>query len=135
MSVRYKLERDATVNDSSKTFVVPAGQVWIVTHINAKLVATATVGNRRLRVRATDGSDNELSISEAGATFPASQTETADFYPGAPDQTTEVADTLKVAMPILILLPGHKLIVEDGAAIDAAADDLTVAFIYSIRTP
>ena len=133
MKANYFTTRDADLNDSSKTFLVPNGEVWIITHVNAILVATATVGNRRLRVRTTDGT-NQLSISEAGVVLAASGTQTCDFYPGAPDQTTEVANTLKVSMPILILTAGHQLIVEDGAAIDAAADDLTVAFSYTRRT-
>ena len=132
MRANYFTTRDADLNDSSKTFTVPTGEVWIITHVNVTLIATGDVGNRRLRVRTTDGT-NQLSISEAGAVFIASATLTCDFYPGAPDQTTAVANTLKVPMPVLILTPGHQLIVEDGAAIQAAADDMTVAFTYTKR--
>ena len=134
MSIKYAYTTDAALNDSSKVFTVPSGEVWIVTHINAKLTATATVGNRRLRVIARDPADVVVVQAEAGATFAATQVETADFFPGAPDNTTEINDTLKVAMPILILLPGWDLVVEDGTATDAAADDLVVSFVYSIRT-
>ncbi len=133
MSSRLQFVTDAVVNDSSKVFTVPAGELWVITHINVKLVATATVGNRRLRVIARDPADTIYTQAEAGATFAASQTQNADFFPGAPDNTAEVNDTLKVSMPILILLPGHDLVVEDGAAIDAAADDMTVSFVRSVR--
>ncbi len=128
----YVLTRNADLNDSSKTFTVPKGEVWIITHVNAIITASGDAGTRRMRVRTTDGT-NQLSISEAGATFETTDVQTCDFYPGAPDQTTEVADTVKVAMPILILLPDHQLIVEEGEAVAAAADDMTVAFTYTKR--
>ena len=132
MSQRYVLQRDATLNDSSKTFTVPAGETWIITHVNVTITASGDAGTRRMRVRTTDGT-NQLSISEAGATFETTDVQTCDFYPGAPDLTTEVADTVKVAMPILVLLSGHQLIVEEAAAFAAAADDMIVAFLYSRR--
>lgn len=133
MSIRYRFKRDAVVNDSSKVFTVPAGEVWLVTHINVQTTATATAGNRRHRVIARDTSDNIYAQIESAATFPASQTQNTEFFPGAPDAGAEVNDTLKVSMPVLILLPGHDLVVEDGAAIDAAADDMIVAFTHIIR--
>lgn len=135
MSIKYGFKTDAALNDSSKIFTVPNGEVWVVTHVNAQLTATATVGNRRLRVIARDAADTIVVQAEAGATFAATETQNADFFPGAPDNSTEINDTLKVAMPILILLPGWDLVVEDGTAVDAAADDMTVSFIYSIRVP
>lgn len=135
MSIRYDFEYNADLNDSSKVFTVPAGQVWVITHIHAELIATATVGSRRLRVMARDAADVVYMQAEASVTIPASQTQDADFFPGAPDSVSEVNDTIKVSMPVLVLLAGHDLVVEDGAAIDAAADDLTVAFIRSIRVP
>ncbi len=132
MTANYVTTRDAALNDSSKTFTVPAGEVWIITHVNVIITASGDAGTRRMRVRTTDGT-NQLSISEAGATFETTDVQTCDFYPGAPDQTAEVADTVKVPMPVLILRPGHQLIVEEGAAVAAAADDMTVAFTYTRR--
>lgn len=128
MSGRHTFTRDADTNDSSKVFTVPAGEVWVITHINVQMTATAAAGARRFRVIARDGSDNIYVQAEAAATFPASQTQNADFFPGASESTVEVNDTIKVPMPILTLLPGHDLVVEDGAAIAATTDDMIVSF-------
>ncbi len=135
MSIKYRFKRDAAINDSSKVFTVPDSEVWIITHVNVKTVATADAGTRQHRVIVRDTSDNVVVQIEAGAGFTQGQTQTVDFFPGAPDNTTEINDTLKTAMPVLVLLPGFDLVVEDGAAIQAAADDMIVAFTYSIRTP
>ena len=131
---RYVFERDADLNDSSKVFTVPTGEVWVISQINVQLTATATAGNRRLRVIARDTSDNIYVQAESPTTFAATQTQNAEFFPGAPDSTSETNDTVKVAMPLLILLPGHDLVVEDGAAVDAAADDMTVTFLRRIMS-
>ena len=133
MSSRLEFVRDAALNDSSKVFTVPAGQVWVITHVHVQLTATGAAGARRLRVIARDTSDNIYVQAEAAVTVPASQTQDVDFFPGAPDSVAEVNDTIKVALPLLVLLPGHDLVVEDGAAIAAATDDMTVAFVRSIR--
>lgn len=133
--VRYRYETDATANDSSKVWTVPDGELWVITHISANCTATATAGNRRLRVIARDTADNIYVQAEAATTFAATETQHADFFPGAPEATAEVNDTLRVPMPVLILLPGHDLVVEDGAGVDAAADDMTVNFVYSVHAP
>lgn len=135
MASRYFQKYDAAANDSSKSFTVPAGEVWVITHIHAACTASADAGNRRLRVTVDDADGNEVMRIDAGATFAATQTQHAEFFPGAPDNTSEINDTLKVAMPVLILLPSWVLTVEDGAAVAAAADDLTVSFVYALRTP
>ncbi len=135
MSIRYEFDHDATLNNSSKVFTVPAGQIWIITHVHARLVATADAGNRRLRVIARDTSDNIYTQVESPVTFAATETQDVDFFPGASDSASEVNNTIKVSLPVMILLPGHDLVVEDGAAIAASADDLVVDFVRSIRTP
>ncbi len=133
MSMRYGYTSDAALNDSSKVFTVPSGETWIITHIHATLIATGDAGNRRLRVRVRDVDDTVIGTFEAGAVRAATGTQNVDFFPGAPDSTTEIAGTLKTSIPILILLPGWDLVVEDGAAIAASADDLTVSFVKSIK--
>ncbi len=133
MSVRLEYVSDADLNDSSKIFTVPSGRVWVLSAIHVKLIATATVGSRRIRVIARDENDLIYAQIEAGVTVPASQTQEVDFFTGAPDSVAEVNDTIKVSLPVLVMLPGHDLVVEDGEAIDAAADDMTVNFTRQNR--
>ncbi len=133
MSARLEYVTDADLNDSSKIFTVDTGDVWVITALHVKLIATATVGSRRIRVIARDENDLIYAQIEAGVTVPASQTQEIDFFTGAPDSIAEVNDTIKVSMPVLILLPGHDLVVEDGVAVDAAADDMTVNFVRQLR--
>ncbi len=134
MSTRFEYVTDADLNDSSKVFTVPSGQIWVITHVNVQMTNTATAGARRLRVIVRDESDNIYMQIESPITFPANQTQNADFFTGAQDSAAEVNDTVKVAMPLLILLPGHDLVVEDGTATDAAADDMIVSFIRTRKT-
>lgn len=120
---------DATVNDSDKTWTVPDDTTWELRWAHAVLVSTATVGSRRLRLVVTDGNDVEQLDIHAGATQAASLTRHYLMGQGVYRETSFV-DT-EIHVPIahdLILHPGWKLRFYDDAAIDAAADDLTVSF-------
>ena len=46
---------DVTLDDSNKTFVVPAGQEWQVLWVKVYYDATAQQGNRQLEVRVEEG--------------------------------------------------------------------------------
>jgi len=124
------LSADATLNDSDKTFTVPAGKAWRLQSLYAQLVATATVGNRQLDVLLTDPSNNELSKLQAGAVITAGQTRTVVFAEHNPQETAFTNALMFRALPSGFILPaGYKIRVFDSAAIDAAADDLTVRML------
>jgi hypothetical protein len=123
-------QSDATADDSDKTFAVPSGKQWHVRSIGVRLVTTATVGNRQLDILITDGSDNLLIKLAAGAVQAASLTRDYTFAPGLPNDTSFANGAMTRALPENLVLPaGYKIRVYDSAAIDAAADDLTVRIL------
>lgn len=119
---------DTALNDSDKTLTVTAAREWLVRYIYAKLISTATVGNRQLDILITDGSDVPLGKYRAGAVQAASLTREYIFAPGLPQDTSfDAAGVMYRTFPYGFVLPaGYKIRIFDSAAIDAAADDLTI---------
>ena len=118
---------DATLNDSDKSWTVPAGKVRVYNYIFAYLQTTATVGNRVMRVSITDGTTEIFRFSADN--LAASLTGRFCWFVGGIDDPAASVDS-HCAFPELCLLPGYVIRVYDSAAIDAAADDLTVALHY-----
>lgn len=123
---------DSAANDSDKTITVPASQVWELQCVHISLVTTATVGNRQVEVRVTDGSDNVIWQGSAGAVQAASLTRVYEFFPSAPLPTAFTDGKITVPMPAMTLEAGWKIRVLDNAAVDAAADDMTVSALYRV---
>lgn len=134
--------KDTTANDSDMVYTVPDGHVWQLLRIKTELAATATVGNRVLKVAIRDPSDAYLHMSP-GVTVAASQFGVLELGTGS-DYGTTVANCPRFnggapnaclygqyLPPEGILLPGgYDIRVYDSAAIDAAADDLTIVLYY-----
>ena len=122
--------RDATANDSDKSFTVPAGKIWDVKKIHIQLVTTATVGNRMLAVNIAADGTNYLYMF--GATAQAASL-TRYYLLGcvtvSDDFTTATFTTAQDIGPT-ILPAGAVIRVYDSAAIDVAADDLIVVLHY-----
>lgn len=122
---------DSTANDSDKSWVVPDNEVWKLLYLHVLLVTTATVGNRQLTMEILDASSNIILDLTAGAVQAASLTRHYGFIQGIYRETTFVADELQVPMPKDCYLgPGWTLRIYDETAVDAAADDMTVAFAF-----
>lgn len=132
--------RDATANDSDKSFTVPADKIWDLKMIAVELVNTATVGNRQLLIRITDGT-NIIWHSYLVTNTPASQA--ATFYLEVNSGVTRDATTrfgptaagasnigITESIPPLLLPAGYVIRVWDYNAIDAAADDMVVELHY-----
>jgi hypothetical protein len=124
-----KYVTDTTLNDSAKTLVVPSNRRWKMMGGLAELVSTATVGNRQIELRITDGTDTIFAIT-ANGTQAASLTRQYHFILGT-DGPSVVAGTVFVCpIPPGLWLPAtFEIDVLDTAAIDAAADDLTLRFL------
>ena len=121
--------REATANDSDKSFVVPDNEQWKLNQVYSELTTTATVGNRVMTIEVQDDSSNVVFSMAAGAVQAASGTVKYPFSIGSPRETTAVNGYLSVNLPNdLVLLGGYTLRVYDSAAIDAAADDMTVVY-------
>lgn len=119
--------RDAALNDSDKSFTVPAGKVWSLRWLFATLATTATVGNRFIWVIITNGA-NDVWIHKQATSHPASTTYNYNF---APQYSTQTGTTERTAPLMDALLPaGYVIRIYDSGAIDAAADDLTVVLHY-----
>ena len=127
-----KLIREATANDSDKSFTVPGAETWKVMFGHVILASTATVGNRQLLITVADENSNIIFNTYAGAVQVASNTYNYTLAQSATRETTVVANSLQVPIPQdLILLPGYTIRVYDVTAVDAAADDMTVSLLVN----
>jgi len=136
-----KIYRDGTLNDSDKSFTVPAGKLWKINAIYAQLNCTATVGNRELVAYVSDGANVILGFG-TNVSVTASQVSvmrlrtgqgayatTATVYLTAPQNLAEAG--VNDGLPTDFYLPaGYIIRVYDVAAVDAAADDLVVVLHY-----
>lgn len=127
------LASDATANDSDKTFTVTSGKVWEIQSIFVTLVTTATAGNRQMQVEIDNGTSVYL-VVPVGAVQAASVTRHYSLAHGLPDLTA-MRNTLYLLTPFpkLVLPAGHRIRVYDAAAVDAAADDMTVRILGTER--
>src|SRR5262245_34165994 len=130
------LQADVALNSSSKTFTVPAGKSWVVLAIYAKLLSTATVGNRQMEVKLQRAASHDLFIQRAGINQAASLTRFYMFGPDLGDLTAfRDTDLLTTPLPNGATLPaGFKVLVRDKAAVDAAADDMDVRLLVEELT-
>ena len=122
-----ELIADVTANASSKVFAVPAGHEYELFAIGVSLVTTATAGNRQIVIDFRDATDNLIARIVAGATQAASLTRTYHAAPTLPSAAAFVGNALTMPLPQGLVLPaGFDIRVWDSAAIDAAADDMSV---------
>lgn len=122
---------DSTANDSDKTFTVPTNEMWKLNSMLITLITTATVGNRQIVIEAKDSSGNMLGRMSAGAVQAASSTRYYSIMQGIYREAAFINNDIQVPMPIdTYLKPGSTLRVYDAAAVDAAADDMSVAYSY-----
>lgn len=125
---------DEVADSSDKEWVVPDGRRYRVFYGSVILVSTATVGNRQMALEIQDDSANVVFRSLAGAVQVASLTREYHFAPNPVREAAFVNTQIMVPIPPkLILLPGWTLRVYDTAAIDAAADDMTVSVLLEDR--
>lgn len=137
-SVRLKedviIQEDILLNDSDKSFTVPAGEEWEVLAIQVNLITTATVGNRQMGVEVQNVGGNQLSLNLSGAVQVASFTRTYTFTPDVVDLTSFILNNLSTRLSKMRLSAGMIVRVADFSAIDAAADDMEVRLLI-LRRP
>jgi hypothetical protein len=129
------LQADEALNDSDKSFTVPAGKEWTVLSIWVELASTATAGNRQVEVQLQDDSADVVGRLVAGAVQAASLTRNYHFAAGVADMTA-FRDTDLISNPLparLLLPPGYVVRVFDNNAVDAAADDMVVQMLVGER--
>jgi hypothetical protein len=133
--------RDATLNDSDKPFTVPAGKIWKLIGIWIDFTASGVAGNRILQVNITNGTDNIFIGPKSAAIATGVVAEYVLFKDYNVFNTLATnapwlanggtANIASIApMPELYLPAGYVVRAYDYAAVDAAADDMTVVLHY-----
>ena len=124
-----KYVTDILANDSDKTLTVPDNRRWKLMGGLAELISTATVGNRQIELRITDGTDTVFAITANGVQI-ASLTREYHFILGTDGPTVVAGSTFVCPIPPGLWLPaGFTIHILDTAAIDAAADDMVLRFL------
>jgi len=126
-----KWSQDATANDSDKSFTTPVGKVREYLAVYLRFVTTATVGNRLLAIHLYPDGVLEMGRPFTSGTIAASLDQRYMIGFGSiTDDTSSGANTLVQGAPRCIIPAGGYLRIFDTAAVDAAADDLTVNLHY-----
>jgi len=126
---QLRLISDVAANDSDKTLTVPAGVFWEVMWAYASLATTATVGNRLLTLEAGDGT-SVVGVAKPYQVQTASGTEYYNW--GMYGAASESPATFHfIPLPAFFLPTGYTMRFYDSAAVDAAADDLTVYMLVA----
>jgi hypothetical protein len=119
---------DTTPNDSDKTFTVPQGEMLHLNSVMVILTTTATVGNRQILLEAKNTAGVVVGRISAGAVQAASLTRHYMCMQGTYRETAFINGDIQIPIPTDSFLPaGFSLHVFDSAAIDPAADDMTVS--------
>ena len=129
-SYRVVQVEEATLNDSDKALAVPTGKQWRLMAVYAELISTVVVGNRQLDVHLRNTGGDILAKYQAGAVQTASLTREYVFAPLHPQEVAFTAGVMLRALGEGWVLPAaFDVRVFDSAAIDAAADDMTVRLL------
>jgi len=129
------LQSDENLNDSDKSFTVPASTEWRVKWIWVEYTSDASAGNRQLAIEIQDGAADVIAQIRAGIVQAASLTR---YYLFAPHVTELAAfrdtDYLSTIMPEWILPASYVIRVWDNAAIAAATDDVIIQMLVEARS-
>ena len=124
--------QDAVVNDSDKVLTPAVSVGHRLIYGNVELIASSTVGNRQMTIEIRDAADAVVYSVDAGAIQAEDLTRNYLLSPpGGAREAAFVATSITIPIPAdLIMLPGWDVRVYDSAAIDAAADDMTVDLMF-----
>lgn len=121
------LQADENLNDSDKSFTVPASTRWRVKWIYVELTTTANAGNRQMEIQIQDDAADVIARLVCGDVQAASLTRYYLFAPNVTELTAERdTDKFSTLMPEWVLPTSYVVRVWDNKAIDAAADDMIV---------
>jgi hypothetical protein len=135
-SWRVALTQDETLNDSDKTFTVPASTEWQILWIWIEFTTTATVGVRQLEVQLQDSAGDVIGAWQVGSTQIASLTYNYLLAIAMPDLAA-LRDSVYLLTPLpagLFLTAGQKIRIWDNNVVDAAADDMNIQMQYAARS-
>ncbi len=119
---------EEAVDDSDKTLDYDAdvseGKRLEVLGVRIEFVATATVGTRLIELRVADSGSDLIQTVGFAVTVTASQSKNFQASVGVVERSG--TPNYEILPAGLVLLPGQTFQILDTAAIDAAADDMTV---------
>ena len=128
------IQQDVTLNDSNKTFTVPASTQWKILWIYIEYTATATVGTRTLAAQIRDSGDDVIYDVRSGLTITLGQARSFVWMPGVTRESAYVDGMAVVSLPTDLWLPaGYDIRINDRGAIDLAADDMIVHMMVDER--
>lgn len=129
------LQADEAVDDSDKSFTVPASTEWWIQSIWVELTTSADVGNRQMCIELQDNAADVIFRVKTGAVQAASLTRNYALAPHLPDLTAFRDTTyLSTPFPDIVLPAAYIIRVYDSAAIAAAADDMVVQILLKTRS-
>lgn len=128
------LQSDENLNDSDKSFTVPADTEWIVKWIWVEFIAGAGA-NRQLEIQIQDDGADVIGQVRAGVVIAAAATQYHLFAPNVTDLAAlRDTDYVSTTMPEWILPESYVVRVWDNAAVLPAADDMVVQMMVLART-
>lgn len=127
---------DAGPNDSDKTFTIVAAEEWMILAVQVTLITTANAGNRQMAVDFFSPTGVMVPVMP-GVVQAESLTRYYTFGVGLPNDAVfrgPASDRLATGIPPLTLGAGWGIRVYDLAAIQPAADDMSVRVCMIRRT-
>lgn len=124
-------QRDADTDDSDKIFTVPSNHIWELLYIWCELVTTGTAGNRTMLLDVQDDNDSIMARFTIGVVIGANLTRDWTWISGGYEEQSVIENTIMIPIGGPLILPeGWDVRIYDANAVDANADDLTIALTY-----
>ena len=126
--------RVESVDDSDVTVLTcPPDKMVEVMHVHVDYTSNGTVGSRCVNLEVLDKDLAMVTSVHAGATQPASASNSYLFARGVTRETSFNNNQLVIPIPFgLMLLAGWSIRIYDSAEIDPTADDLTVNMVCRV---
>jgi len=132
---RVSYTQNRILNDSDKTFTVPAATEWQILWVWVQYTSTAAAGDRQLVVEVRNAANDVINQVRVGDTQAASELRYYSFGSGMYDLVAfRDTDWLSTPLPPLLLQAGDQLRVYDNNAVAAAADDMLVSIQLATRS-
>lgn len=128
MSNVGKTETIHTTNaDNSWTSPIFKKRV-VLRFLHLEYTSTATAGNRQIKISVTNAAGLTATDSHAGAVQAASQVYDYEFIPGIFRETSFIADSLQIPIPVGWVIDGnYKITISDDTNVDAA-DTMVISY-------
>ncbi len=121
------VEVNESMNDSDKTFTVPASTQWLPLTVWVEFTSTGDAGDRQLTVLITRADDSVVAEVRAPIVQAASLLRKYLFAVGVTDLTSfRDTDFISTPLPVMDLSAGYKIRVYDNNAVQVGADDMIV---------